>query len=122
MKRNHRGAKPRRQILKVWSYQQIKGAIPYIASIVRSLREHWLEMQRHQQILTRLESQPGRSSRHDIIAQDEARRDVEQATNRFEEALQELQTLDVYCLDPNRGEALIPFVHGEQLAWYVFDL
>ncbi len=26
------------------------------------------------------------------------------------------------ALDPVHGQALVPFVHEEQLAWYVFDL
>ena len=33
-----------------------------------------------------------------------------------------LQAIDVYCLDPIQGLALIPFVHDKQLAWFVYDL
>ena len=28
----------------------------------------------------------------------------------------------MYCADPIAGLAFIPFVHNEQLAWYVYDL
>jgi hypothetical protein len=37
-------------------------------------------------------------------------------------AAEELAELDVYSLDPLKGQALVPFVHDEQLAWYIFDL
>jgi hypothetical protein len=30
--------------------------------------------------------------------------------------------MDVYCLDPAGGLALIPFRKGDNLAWYVADL
>ncbi len=122
MNRNRRGAKARRQMLRLWTYQQALTALPYVSSVVRSLREHWLEMQRYQDAFRRLEKQTGRPDRTVLIAQQEARHQADEASNRFEQALEELQSLDIYCLDPNRGEALIPFVQGEQLAWYVYDL
>ena len=122
MNRNRRGAKARRQMLRLWTYQQALTALPYVSSVVRSLREHWLEMQRYQDAFRRLEKQPRRPDRTGLIAQQEARHQADEASNRFEQALEELQSLDIYCLDPNRGEALIPFVQGEQLAWYVYDL
>ena len=36
--------------------------------------------------------------------------------------MNELGRLDVYCIDALAGVAFIPFVHEDQLAWYVFDL
>ena len=45
-----------------------------------------------------------------------------EADERFHDALDELHTLDVYCLDPVAGLALIPFAVEKRLAWYVFDL
>ena len=44
------------------------------------------------------------------------------ANERFEAGLQELLDLNVYCLDPVHGLALLPFAHADQLAWFVFDL
>jgi hypothetical protein len=44
------------------------------------------------------------------------------AEGHFNEALRELEALDVYCLDPAKGLALIPFRQGDDLAWFVFDL
>lgn len=122
MNRNRHEAKARPKTLRIWTYAEAKAAVPYLASVVRSLREHWLEMQHQQAMLRKLEAEPGRPERQAMIAQQEMRRESEQAASRFEDALAELQSLDVYCLDPNRGEALIPFVHGDQLAWFVYDL
>jgi hypothetical protein len=122
MKRNQKESKPRRQILQVWTHEQARAALPYIASVLRSLREHKLEAQAHQLTAVRLDERPGRPDRERIIAREEALKAAHKAEERFQEALDELQTLDVYCLDPIAGQALVPFVHDDQLAWYVYDL
>jgi hypothetical protein len=51
-----------------------------------------------------------------------AAKELDQADIELGEALDELKELDVYCLDPALGLALIPFGKGDDLAWYVFDL
>lgn len=122
MNRNRKSSKRRRQTIQVWTHAQAQAALPYVASVVRSLREHALEAQGHRLTLKRLAKQPGRPNRAALIAHEETVRDAEAAEERFQDALGELQELDIYCLDPMRGEALIPFVHEEQLAWFVYDL
>ena len=72
MNGNRRGAKSRRQVLRVWSYGEARAALPYVSSVVQSLREHWLDMQKHQAALRKLEQQAGRPDRKALIAQDEA--------------------------------------------------
>jgi hypothetical protein len=47
---------------------------------------------------------------------------AELAEGHFNEALREPEALDVYCLDPTKGLAQIPFRQGDDLAWFVFDL
>src|SRR5262249_58594037 len=90
--------------------------------IVRAIREHRLEaLTRHREAKA-IADRPGRPNRTALIALEEAARAARAADERFEAALDELHQLDIYCLDPVRGEALVPFVHDEQLAWYVFDL
>src|SRR5208282_1669711 len=121
MKRNQKGAKRRRQVLRVWTREQARAALPYVSSIVGSLREHWLDAQSHRRALGRLSGQKGRPDRACLIAQDEEGRAVREADARFQQTLEELQALDIYCLDPSRGQALIPFVNGAQLAWFVYD-
>lgn len=118
---NKKGTKRRRQTLQVWSFARAKAALPYLSSVLTSLREHRLRARRHQVAARRLDQKPGRPGRDTLIAAEEHRREARSANERFQEALEELEALDVYCLDPVRGQALVPFVHDNQLAWYVYD-
>ncbi len=122
MKRNQRGAKRQRRQIQVWTLEQAKAALPYLSSVARSLREHHLEVVTHRLQARRLVHRPGRPDRATLLAQAEAREAAEKAEAHFQDALEELEKLDVYCLDPVAGQALIPFVQDEQLAWFVYDL
>ena len=122
MKRQPKGAKERAQTIQVWTYEQAQSAAPYVASILRSLREHALEALQHYHRAKRIANRPGRPNRSAIIAQQEAEREARRADDRFRDALNELQEMDIYTLDPIQGQALVPFVHNDQLAWYIFDL
>jgi len=122
VKRKSHGANKRQQALRVWSYAEAQAARPYLTSVVGSLREHALEALTQRRRLEQFAARPGRPDRHTLIAQQEAERLGREAGARFEEAAEELQTLDVFSLDPLQGQALVPFVHDDQLAWYVFDL
>ena len=122
MKRKHKGTRERRQTIPVWTYEQARGALPYLSSIMRSLREHRIEALQQDRFARKLARQPGRPDRHRIIADQEAKDEAERAAGRFKGTLEELHSLGVYCLDPVRGEAAIPFVQEEQLAWFLFDL
>ena len=122
MKRQPKGAKERTQTIQVWTYDQARTAAPYLTSILRSLREHALEALLHHHRAKRIANRPGRPDRSAIIAQQEAEKEAHRADDRFHDALDELQQMDIYTLDPIQGQALVPFVHNDQLAWYVFDL
>jgi hypothetical protein len=121
MKRN-KGAKKRQQTIPVWTLAQANNAIPYLASVMQTAREYRLEAQRHDLTARRLTRQPGRPDRTGIIALQEALREHQLANDRFHEALEELHDLGIFCLDPIRGLALVPFAHQQELAWYVYDL
>jgi len=122
VKRNPRRARREPQALRLWSYDQARTASPYIASIVRSLREHTLEIQGWRRRLDALSARPGRPDRQTLIAIDEAKRDLAAAEKHAQEALDELQALDIYPHDILQGQVLVPFVQDEQLAWFIFDL
>jgi hypothetical protein len=122
VKRQPKGAKERTQTIQVWTYEQVQAAAPYITSILRSLREHALEALQYYHRVKRLANRPGRPDRSAIIAHHEAEKDAARADDRFRDALAELQVMDIYTLDPIQGQALVPFVHNDQLAWYIFDL
>lgn len=121
MNRNRKEAR-RKQVLPVWTYTQAQQASPYIRSVLRSLREHRLEQRAQELRAKRLAAQPGRPNRTAIIALADARRDAAAAAERFNDDLRELQRMGVYCQDPVRAQALLPFMHGPLLAWFVFDL
>jgi hypothetical protein len=118
----HQKESERRQVIPIWTYDQARKAGPYITSIMRSLREQRLEAARWHLKASRLTTKFGRPSRAALIAHEEALRDARLAEDRYEEALQELQGLGVYCQNPIRGQALLPFIHGHLLAWFIFDL
>lgn len=114
--------KAREKSIQVWTYDQARGAVPYLTSVVRSLREHALEALALQRQFRLRAAKPGRHGRNDLIAQQEAERHARLAEARLQETADELHALDIFSLDPIGGLALVPFVHDEQLAWYIFDL
>src|SRR5262249_23645285 len=122
MKRKSRQPQAKAVVIHVWEYAQAQRALPYIASILGSVREHRLEMQHQQLQLKRLADKPGRPDRETMIAQEDGAKELAKAEGQFEAALEELGHMHVYCLDPVAGQALIPFVHDSRLAWFIFDL
>jgi len=122
MKRQPKGARSKRQTIQVWTYDQAQKAVPYTTSVVRSVREHATELAAARAEERRLTELPGRPDRSTLIAMQESQETARRADVRMQDAVEELEQLDVYSLDPFRGQALVPFVHEEQLAWYVFDL
>jgi hypothetical protein len=121
MNRNRHGAKRRRQRIRLWDYAAARGVVPYVASIMASIREHWLEAVGHDLRVRRLAAHTGRPDRDRLIAHAEALTGGRQASEQLQAALEELQALDIYCVDPVQGEALIPFKHTRQLAWFVYN-
>ncbi len=122
MKSNPRRTRRTRQTLRLWTIGEARAAAPYIASITRSIREHALEARGQRRILQSLSDEPGRPDRSALIAWDEANRQLNRAESQLREAIGELEALDLYCLDEIQGQALVPFMHDDQLAWYIFDL
>ena len=122
MKRNRKESKREPKTIQVWTHEQAVHVLPYIASIMSSLRESQLEAIRHDLKAKRLAEKEGRLSRTELIAQQEALAASQQAEEALYATLEELHELDIYCLDPVQGLALIPFAVGDELAWYIFDL
>lgn len=107
--------------IRLWSYDEATKAVPYLHSVLGSLREHWLEALSQQRSSELLAKAPGRPTREQLLRREEHAAGQERAEGRFNAALEELMRIDVYLLDPVRGIALIPFRHEDDLAWYVFD-
>jgi hypothetical protein len=108
--------------LRMWTYPGAKKAVPYFRSLTQSLREGWLEMRQIQEQIKRLEARPGKPDRDTLIAIEESGRDLKRAEARLEEVIEEMMSLSAYCVDPRAGLAVVPFLHGQDLAWFVFDL
>jgi hypothetical protein len=108
--------------LHLWTYEAALKAVPYLRAVVRSLREHWLHVQSVRRQIQRLDSRPGRPDRQTLIRRAGAVKELDQADIKLEETFDELKAIDVYCLDPAEGLALISFGKGDEVAWYVFDL
>lgn len=113
---------PQGQAFPVWTYEQAQRAVPYISSILNSIRERYLETAAHQRRAKQLADQPGRPDRYQLITQQNATKDAGMHEEQLLEALQELTSLNIHCVDPVEGFAMIPFVKGDQLAWFVFEL
>jgi hypothetical protein len=90
--------------------------------VVRSIREHALEVRSQRRLAKRLSDRPGRPTRNDLIAGQEAERVARRAEEELRSAVEELEALDSHSLDPSQGTALVPFIQEGQLAWYIFDL
>ena len=120
MKRSKKEKQP--QPIQVWTLAQARNARPYLGAIVRSLRENSLDVISRRRDTARLVARPGRANRQALIAILETQAEAQRAESRMEDDVAELAALDVYTHDPIKGQALIPFVHDDQLAWYIFDL
>ena len=108
--------------LRLWTFAGAKKAVPYIRSLVQSLRESWLELRTAQAQDERLKSRPGRPDREALIQRDESDRQLRHATDKLDEIVSEMMVLSVFGVDPAMGLAVLPFFRGDVLAWFVFDL
>jgi hypothetical protein len=108
--------------LRMWTYPDALKVVPYVRSLAQSLRDGWLELRQAQETVQRTKARPGRPNRDTLILLDESQRDIERAEAGLEEIVTEMMALSAYCVDPGAGLAVIPFMRGQELAWYVFDL
>jgi hypothetical protein len=121
MSQNSKGARRTSRGLRLWTHSRALAALPYVAPVVRSLREHWIEMRAQRLRARRLAAQPGRPDRSAMIAQHEAQQETQRASAGYTEAQKELQALGITCVDPVRGLVLFPFQHKKKLAWFLYD-
>ena len=84
MKRPSRKAKRRRDAVRVWTQDQATALVPYLKSVVDSLREHTLQAQQSRREARKLEEKPGRLRRDEIIAR--LKLDIAEAQGALERA------------------------------------
>src|SRR5205823_10302512 len=95
MNPNQKGAKKNQKGLRLWNHARALAALPYVRSILRSLREHRLEAQQQHHNARRLADRPGRPDRSALVAQQDALQESHRADLRYEETLKELQNLGI---------------------------
>jgi hypothetical protein len=119
---NPKRSKKEKRTVRVWTYDEARKAVPYITGVMQSIRDNRIEAMNHDRQAKRLANRPGRPDRHQLVAQADTARLSREADIRCDESLGELHAIDVFCADPIRGEAFIPFLQENKLAWFVFDL
>jgi hypothetical protein len=122
MKRRHRDKQRSMRAVRLWTQEEAQKAVPYLRSVIASVREHWVSWRSHERDVALLERRRGGKQRDRLLAEQAANTSREVAQQRFQDALAELSKIDVFLLDPVQGLALIPFRREDELAWFVFDL
>src|SRR5262249_28755485 len=120
MKRRRQRSK-RVQIMHLWERGEVTKAVPYLRSVLKSLREHWLDAVNAQRRLDRAAAMRAPRKRQQIIENELQTAECERAQAKFKDAVEELASVDAFLVDPIRGLALIPFRKEDDLAWYIFD-
>src|ERR1700686_2110620 len=95
-------------VMHLWDWSEATKAVPYLHSVVGSLREHWLEVLSVQSQLDRLAHRTGRPNREQLIEEQVGKDELQRDAENFDDALAELNGVDVFLLDPVRGRAVIP--------------
>ena len=108
--------------LRMWTYAGAIKVLPYLRSLVQSLRHAWLEMRQAREQVRRVETRPGRPDRDSLILLEETQRDLQRAEAKLEEIIEEMLPLSAYCIDPTAGLVVMPWLSNGVLAWFVFDL
>jgi len=117
----HREWSGRMQVMHLWDWSEVTKAVPYLRSVVGSLREHWLEVLNAQRQLDRSAKPKAPAKRQQLLEKQTRQDERRRAQAKFDDALEELNHVGVFLLDPVKGLALIPFRKEDERAWYVFD-
>src|SRR5437868_6599684 len=119
--KSRRDRSRRLRVLHLWTLPEVQKAIPYLRSVFNSLREHWLEVLNTQRRGEFAAKKQNPHERTGLLATEKLQEERQRAQQRFDDALEELNNIDVFLLDAVQGLALIPFRKGDDLAWFVFD-
>ena len=111
----------RMRAMRLWDWSEATKAAPYLRSVIGSLREHWLEVLNAERQLQLSTNKKCPARRRQLLDEQTRQDDRQRAQTKFDDALHELNNVDVFLLDPAKGLALIPFRKEDDLAWYVFD-
>jgi hypothetical protein len=122
MTRKSRPTDRRQSLSRFWTCAEALAVVPYVASIMRSLRDHRLDYLRHHLAAKRLAGKPGRPRRDTLLAHEETVRAAGRADVEYHQTLAELNSLGFRCLDAVAGLAAVCVYHDEFVTEYVYDL
>lgn len=122
MNPNQKRSRRVKKKVRFWTRERALNALPYVRGVLRSLRDHKLQVRALRRRAKRLADLPGCPTRDALIAREEALREAQQAQTSYEEAWRELQVLNLKCPDALQGVVYFPIVHDNLLAWLIFDL
>ena len=122
MTRKSRPTDRHRSLSRFWTRAEARAVVPYVTSIMRSLREHRLDYFRHHLAAKRLAGKPGRPRRDTLLAQEEAARASGRADAKYHQTLAELNSLGFRLLDSVAGLAVFNVYLDEFVTEYVYDL
>lgn len=122
MKNREKSKKRRVENFPVWTHEQAVRAVPYINSVMKSIRDIFLKIRSHRLRIKYLDEKPGRPARKQLIERQEAVAEMNRLDEQLARDLEELGRLNIHCIEPACGIAMIPFVNTDQLAWFIFDL
>ncbi len=112
----------RHRSFRVWTHAQARAVLPYVASIMGSLREHRLDFLRHRLSAQRLAGEPGKHRRDTLFAQEEAACEADRADAEYQRTLAELNSLGIRCLDSVAGLAIFTLYQEGDPTECVYDL
>jgi hypothetical protein len=109
---------------QMWKLTQVLKALPLVRAILLDIREHFLENRYLSRRLAKLRAKPGRDTRKDYIAVQEAQKRIAENETKFYEAKEELETLGVFCHDVLNVVGMFPFVYSNGVcsiaAWFEY--
>jgi Uncharacterized conserved protein (DUF2203) len=112
----------RLRILHLWTLGEVQKAVPYLRSVIGSLREHCIDALNTERRLDLAAKSHPSPQRTQLVTRQELQDERSRSERKFDDALEELNRINVYLLDAVKGLALIPFRKENDLAWFVFDL
>src|SRR5215212_3234294 len=90
MKRPRKSAKKSRRlkVIRLWNYPEAVRVVPYLRSVIDALRNHYLDSLRHRLTVKRLSAR--KPERSNLIALEDARKDLDRSQDSFKDAHREL--------------------------------
>lgn len=117
--------KAKRPGLREWTFEEVKKRLPYLRSLLETIRESSWRANAAYSRIRRLNRKPGRPDRQRYTAIEEAQQEFVARDREVLDALEEMTELGVLCNDPVQSVAMFYWKEkhdsgGFRGAWFVF--